>query len=313
VAHRLSWGIPDAFRPKSDAEVEARYRKEKSKYHGRPRVMSTVKLPTKAALAAKQIQAPEQRPEFKAPVPKLPPGRLDPSMHMKSVDVEEGSRFDAPTIMQGIKHPGVAEWLTEPANQPSLSIQKKWDGQGNAEGMYRPSIGKIHVDPSAQPKYLTEVPKWGETWRVADRRAVQAREKLPAQLRKLGEETPRDAAERKELVQGTFVHELGHHIAMNGRAKFMGVDEEIVKPAYARLSLTKGGPPLDKFEKADIRSGKIKSPAISRYAATDHDEYFAESFHAYVTDPKALMRHDQNGYDMVVQTLRRMKIEKPTP
>jgi hypothetical protein len=45
VAHRLSWGIPDAFRPKSDAEVEARYRREKAKYHGRPRQMSTVKLP----------------------------------------------------------------------------------------------------------------------------------------------------------------------------------------------------------------------------------------------------------------------------
>ena len=44
VAHRLVWGIPDSFRAKSDGQVEAAYRREKRKFPGRPRVMSTVKL-----------------------------------------------------------------------------------------------------------------------------------------------------------------------------------------------------------------------------------------------------------------------------
>lgn len=43
VAHRLSWPIPPAFRPKSTGEVEARYKKMKSKYHGRPHIMSTIR------------------------------------------------------------------------------------------------------------------------------------------------------------------------------------------------------------------------------------------------------------------------------
>ena len=44
VAHRTTWPIPDAFRPKTDAEVEARYRHFRQTFHGRPRRMSTVKM-----------------------------------------------------------------------------------------------------------------------------------------------------------------------------------------------------------------------------------------------------------------------------
>lgn len=43
VAHRMSWPIPDAFRPRTDSEVERAYEKQRAKYHGRPYVMSTVK------------------------------------------------------------------------------------------------------------------------------------------------------------------------------------------------------------------------------------------------------------------------------
>ena len=43
VAHRKAWPIPDAFKPKSDGEVERKYKEQGRPYHGRPRVMSTVK------------------------------------------------------------------------------------------------------------------------------------------------------------------------------------------------------------------------------------------------------------------------------
>ena len=46
VAHRTSWPLPDHFKPKTTAEVEARYKQMKATFHGRPRVMSTV--PTRA-------------------------------------------------------------------------------------------------------------------------------------------------------------------------------------------------------------------------------------------------------------------------
>jgi hypothetical protein len=42
IAHRTSWPIPEGMRPKTTGEVEARYRAEKRKFHGRPHKMSTV-------------------------------------------------------------------------------------------------------------------------------------------------------------------------------------------------------------------------------------------------------------------------------
>jgi hypothetical protein len=45
VAHRMSWPVPAAFRPKSDADVQREYEKQKLKYHGRPAVMSTSRMP----------------------------------------------------------------------------------------------------------------------------------------------------------------------------------------------------------------------------------------------------------------------------
>jgi hypothetical protein len=44
LAHRLSWAIPPALRPRGTAEVQARAEKQGVKFPGRPSVMSTVPL-----------------------------------------------------------------------------------------------------------------------------------------------------------------------------------------------------------------------------------------------------------------------------
>ena len=46
VAHRTTWPIPAAFKPKSTSEVAKVYARQKLKFHGRPDVMSTVKMPS---------------------------------------------------------------------------------------------------------------------------------------------------------------------------------------------------------------------------------------------------------------------------
>ncbi len=51
VAHRAAWPIPASFKPKDTSAVQARYAKEKRKFHGRPHVMSTVKLHPQPARA----------------------------------------------------------------------------------------------------------------------------------------------------------------------------------------------------------------------------------------------------------------------
>ena len=62
-----------------------------------------------------------------------------------------------------------------------------------------------------------------------------------------------------------------------------------------------------------IISAAFANPArspITRYAGTSAEEYFAESFVAYVAEPKALTDHDPVGSRMVEQALALMKKPK---
>ena len=45
-----------------------------------------------------------------------------------------------------------------------------------------------------------------------------------------------------------------------------------------------------------------KAP-VTRYARTNKDEYFAESYAAYRSDPELLRENDPNGFEMVVEVL----------
>lgn len=85
-----------------------------------------------------------------------------------------------------------------------------------------------------------------------------------------------------EASRRTLVHELGHHAHGS-----LGADgDKVVRAAFLNA----------------------QTP-ISKYAATNRYEYFAESFAAYRYFPEQLKRHDPNGYAMVVDVLRLHGIE----
>lgn len=97
-----------------------------------------------------------------------------------------------------------------------------------------------------------------------------------------------DAAPTKaKAVEATFLHELGHHIHTHDRPSTEGRKkaDAIIKAAFA----------------------KSASP-LTRYAATDHEEYFAESFAAYYLHRAVLKAHDPVGFAMVEDVLRLRKI-----
>ena len=62
----------------------------------------------------------------------------------------------------------------------------------------------------------------------------------------------------------------------------------------------------DNTEVARLRDAAFRDPRkrpITRYAATDSSEYLAESFVAFIVDPKALATHDPVGSMMVEKVL----------
>lgn len=95
---------------------------------------------------------------------------------------------------------------------------------------------------------------------------------------------------RLESVIRTFVHELGHHIHLHDvglrTADYTAIDQDI------------------KAEFAKRRYGG----SFTRYAATLHVEYWAETFAAFVFHPSSLKRRDPAGYALVQRVLKARKI-----
>ncbi len=84
---------------------------------------------------------------------------------------------------------------------------------------------------------------------------------------------------KEEAIVATFRHELGHHVHMfDGPAS---ATDTIVEQAFLRA----------------------KTP-ITKYAAQDRHEYFAESYAAYHLRKEALEAHDPIGFKMVEDVLR---------
>jgi hypothetical protein len=82
-----------------------------------------------------------------------------------------------------------------------------------------------------------------------------------------------------ESLQRVFSHEMGHHLHL-GVGKWNKQVRDLVHESF----------------------GSRKS-TITRYAGTSEEEYFAESFAAYVHERAALRKQDPEGYEMVERVL----------
>lgn len=225
--------------------------------------------------------------------------------HFASVREQPGTKVQFKDAVAGLQHEGVQEWLKDPAHRPSITLLTAIDRNdatnpngAHTHGLYVPQsmgAGQILLHANVQDLSPERAAKpWGEVWGVSEHgESVKTAEGFTKSIR---------GVTATERVQGNFIHELGHHVEMGAHARNEGI-KELVDNAYERLGLTDE-------TRAMVLAGDRQSPAISRYAATNPREYFAESFQAYMQHPEALKAHDPDGHTMVSQVLHRLKIEK---
>ena len=231
----------------------------------------------------------------------------------------------------GYEHPALARWLEEPGNQPRIEIVPEVDKAesgraegGRLQGLYWPprttldgdqSVPRIQVAVGAgYPHIGSDLRDWGDVWGVAEHRDSIKNEHGFASG-KFEYKSP------SEYFHDVFLHELGHHIEM-GPAGMRHEDpgperriRDVVNNAYGRLGfdnpveIKRGNVTEGATLRTWVLEGKMPSPAISRYAATNPREYFAESFNAYISHNDALKEHDPLGHAMVKEVLKRLRIE----
>lgn len=207
------------------------------------------------------------------------------------------ARMTAEDVVAGMTHEGVASWMQE--NKPALqltnseSVTKEVERgtmdkqfQTNTSGLYQvKEDGLVHIWMDVRWDEEKSKLPWGETWGVSNK-----------------------AEDAQDATRDVFVHELGHHLHLWGLLRGAAPTElgskvdKTIRDAFRSLDV---GPK----EKARILSKTAPNPAISRYAISNHYEYFAESFSAYVRHHDVLKAHDAIGYKMVRDVLKLLGIE----
>jgi hypothetical protein len=283
-------------------------------------------------------------PRIEPPInPKRPAGATEPQksldeLHFSSTFVESGAALNFEQVVGQFEHPQLAAWLDkQPMNErPRLELLKDADqvpteSGGRIQGLYfsqrydpmtdSSSVPRIQVGvgagyPNVPPKDLRD---WGDVWGVAEHQESIKNERGFASGQ-FEQKTP------TQYAHEVFLHELGHHIEMGPvAARYHQTGDhppirKIVDDAYEKLGLNAVAD-MTPYEKdlghrveiervrERVLRGAQPSPAISRYAAMNPREYFAESFGAYIVHPAALEKHDPVGYGMVKTVLKRLGVE----
>ena len=166
-------------------------------------------------------------------------------------------------------HPSAQAFLTRhPLGKISLSANSVFTRQVLKEkqprgcnGVYGPKAEHLRIN-AARSDFVGEAFRPGKTFAVS-----------------------KSGASPIEAAQRTLVHELAHHLHLDGARADI---DPIVQKAYS----------------------DPKARPISRYGSTSAPEYFSESFAAYHFHKSDLKKHDPVGYRMIQHALKALERAK---
>jgi hypothetical protein len=185
----------------------------------------------------------------------------------KMVNGPDYRQLATDTVRQVAQDNPLAHWVLEAHPLPTLTVSPI-QGSDRANGTYSDQYKEIRINATQlDPKTFKQIEgsfKMGESWSL-----------------NAGARTP------EERAQGTFLHELGHHVA--------------TAPGVRDVM-------LDAWNKREA-SGAYA--AASQYARTNADEYFAESWTAYNRDRDGFKEHDFAGHEMIERSLAVLERMRP--
>jgi hypothetical protein len=290
VAHAARWPIPKSFAPKTDGEVKAAYARARQKYHGRPRVMSTVDL--------KKIAR--------------EPPRAGSLEEMGIAHEFASSPRTKANVEEGIRRGGFEEHLRRSPldggfGEHPLSLDSPaGDAHPMANGLYSWGRGPHTISMLDREGFGKRFEAKEEIY--AEREAKRAAAGKPPRERKLGPDihsVSSMASTPDEMQQRTTVHELSHHLHLADlKRKRVGDKWVIDEAASTPLSLKVDGMVKKAFRHRT--DGAEPAWTVSKYALANHKEWFAETHAAYVFHPKRLRKKDPEAYALM-RKIRKMR------
>lgn len=211
--------------------------------------------------------------------------KLQVGKHLKSLKAKElVSDHSVDLILNRALSEGEIEWLSRDAIRGLIIDDGLVEG---AVGSYTPQLDVMRISTNLGLKPNTFSP--GESW-----------------------STYWDASSNDESVRIAVGHELGHRLLMRavesenqarGINKLSAAQREIFQRDYMHTIADAkiGGHALD-AEAARLFAAS-DGKRMSEYAATDHDEYFAELYASYREFPEILKSRDPEGYELVEKVL----------
>jgi hypothetical protein len=177
------------------------------------------------------------------------------------------SRKAYEAAMAGYAEPDVLDAL-ERMKLPTLKF-RAGRGRSPANGLFYPLSGRIEINATRADV------TWGTGRLGKDAWSISS-----------------VAKSKTEAMQRTFTHEVGHHIHLRGAIQQREIWREVEEAwKHARSTFRR-------------RSHHTDRPLpLTKYSMKKREEYFAETFAAYVHEREVLRRVDPRGLEMVEKVL----------
>ena len=249
-----------------------------------------------------QVAAPKPRKPRKPRKPKQTTPKLD-QWFGKTFVSKDFAKEDLDDLSTAVDDAGLSDWMkthkvdnfavtTKTSKRPTItspSINESHNGV-----YYQPMLPLDYDYPRAKPEYrMSSLKILGR-----ERPKRTSTDPIPWSTSSLGKDG-RDARKR------TLVHELGHHVHLHDRFVKLRSGKDLSTSEFRKVD----GVIREAYKKL-IQNRVMPKQLVTRYSATNAEEYFAESFALHTYDPELLKTKDPVGYDMVVQVRKMRGIDK---